>query len=180
MLFGDAAVGKMTVGQELSKLTGLQLFHNHMTIEPVLEIFGYFHQEVILQMRKLIFEAFAKDSTQAGMIFTYMFAFDEEEDWKFTEEITAIFKKYNSEIYYVELDAPLHIRLQRNETENRLQNKPSKQNILLSKQRIIQGDKSHRFISYENEIPFKNYLKIDNSHLSAQEVAAIIKNHFKL
>lgn len=39
-LIGDAAVGKMTVGQELMKITDLRLFHNHMTIEPVLEIFG--------------------------------------------------------------------------------------------------------------------------------------------
>ena len=39
-LFGDAAVGKMTVGQELTKITDLKLFHNHMSIEPVLEIFG--------------------------------------------------------------------------------------------------------------------------------------------
>ena len=40
ILIGDAAVGKMTVGQELMKQTGLRLFHNHMMIEPVLEIFG--------------------------------------------------------------------------------------------------------------------------------------------
>ena len=39
-ILGDAAVGKMTVGQELMKITGLRLFHNHMTIEPVIEIFG--------------------------------------------------------------------------------------------------------------------------------------------
>lgn len=39
LLFGDAAVGKMTVGQELCKITDFRLFHNHMTIEPVLEIF---------------------------------------------------------------------------------------------------------------------------------------------
>ena len=39
-LIGSGAVGKMTVGQELMKLTGLRLFHNHMTIEPIIEIFG--------------------------------------------------------------------------------------------------------------------------------------------
>ena len=39
-LIGDAAVGKMTVGQELMKITDLRLFHNHMTIELVIEIFG--------------------------------------------------------------------------------------------------------------------------------------------
>ena len=29
-ILGDAAVGKMTVGQELMKMTDLRLFHNHM------------------------------------------------------------------------------------------------------------------------------------------------------
>lgn len=32
-LIGNAAVGKMTVVQELMKITELRLFHNHMTIE---------------------------------------------------------------------------------------------------------------------------------------------------
>lgn len=41
-LFGNAAVGKMTVGQELAQRTGLRLFHNHIMIEPVLEVFGFF------------------------------------------------------------------------------------------------------------------------------------------
>jgi shikimate kinase len=35
LIFGPQAVGKMTVGQELAKITGLKLFHNHMTIERV-------------------------------------------------------------------------------------------------------------------------------------------------
>lgn len=33
LLVGNGAVGKMTVGQELMKQTGLRLFHNHMPIE---------------------------------------------------------------------------------------------------------------------------------------------------
>lgn len=40
LIVGSGAVGKMTVGQELMKRTGLRLFHNHMMIEPVIEIFG--------------------------------------------------------------------------------------------------------------------------------------------
>ena len=57
-LIGNAAVGKMTVGQELMKRTGLRLFHNHMTIEPVLEIFGYYHKSAIDRLRDVIFEEF--------------------------------------------------------------------------------------------------------------------------
>ena len=80
LLVGNGAVGKMTVGQELMKQTGLRLFHNHMTIEPVLEIFGEFHTNAILQMREVIFREFAKTDNY-GMIHTVMWAFDCPEDW---------------------------------------------------------------------------------------------------
>jgi len=58
-IIGDAAVGKMTVGQELTKITALRLFHNHMTIEPVIEIFGRYDGEVVRDMREVIFSHFA-------------------------------------------------------------------------------------------------------------------------
>lgn len=38
LIVGAGAVGKMTVGQELMKITNLRLFHNYMMIEPVIEI----------------------------------------------------------------------------------------------------------------------------------------------
>ena len=41
VLFGPPAVGKMTVGHELCRLTGYRLFHNHLTIEPFLGIFEF-------------------------------------------------------------------------------------------------------------------------------------------
>ncbi len=53
-LIGDAAVGKMTVGQELMRITDLRLFHNHMTIEPVIEIFGQFRWKTIHRLREVI------------------------------------------------------------------------------------------------------------------------------
>jgi hypothetical protein len=40
-IFGPQAVGKMTVGQELAKVTGLKLFHNHMTIDLLEPLFGF-------------------------------------------------------------------------------------------------------------------------------------------
>ncbi|SCC34198.1 Uncharacterized protein BW664_02852 [Bacillus mycoides] len=39
LIFGPQAVGKMTVGQELAKITDLKLFHNHMKIDLVKYIF---------------------------------------------------------------------------------------------------------------------------------------------
>ena len=72
-IIGDSAVGKMTVGQELMKITDLRLFHNHMMIEPVLEIFGTFNGNTILELREVIFKNFAKTDNY-GMIFTVMMA----------------------------------------------------------------------------------------------------------
>lgn len=179
LIFGDAAVGKMTVGQELTKITDLRLFHNHMSIEPILEIFGSFNGAAIKRFREIVFEEFAK-SDKYGLIFTYMWAFDCQEDWDYVEHIKDIFKPYNTEFFYVELIAPQEIRLSRNVTENRLKNKPSKRNIELSNKLLIRDDNNHRLVSYEGEIPYDNYLRIDNSNLTAKETAIIIKEKFNL
>lgn len=178
-ILGDAAVGKMTVGQALMEMTDLRLFHNHMTIEPVLEIFGEFNAKVIQEMRELIFAHFAS-SNHYGMIFTLMMAFDQQNDWDYLEHIKKIFAPYGTEFYYVELIAPQEIRLARNATENRLKNKPSKRDLSASNQRLIDDDRKYRCVSYEGEIPFQNYLRIDNSDKSPYEAALLIKENFRL
>jgi hypothetical protein len=177
LLFGDAAVGKMTVGQELCKITDFRLFHNHMSIEPVLEVFGEFNGTVIRKFRETVFEEFAK-TDKYGLIFTFMWAFDCKEDWEYTAKIVDIFKEYNAEVYYVELFAPQEVRLKRNATENRLKNKPSKRDIEFSNRLLIYDDNNHRMVSNDGEIPFENYIKIDNTDLSAEETARIIKDRF--
>ena len=178
-LIGDGAVGKMTVGQELMKITDLRLFHNHMTIEPVIEVFGYFHGKSISKMREIIFEEFAASSNY-GLIFTYIWAFDQKSDWDSVEHVTNIFRKNGADIYYVELVAAQEVRLQRNITENRLKHKASKRDIEISNQRLMNNDKNYRCVSNDDEIQFDNYIKIDNSDLSAELVAKMIKEHFNL
>ena len=178
-LFGNAAVGKMTVGQELCKITDLRLFHNHMTIEPVLEIFGEFKTSAIVKLRRTIFEEFAA-SDKYGMIFTFMWALDSQADRDYVESVRKIFEPYGTEFYYVELVASREVRLERNVTENRLLHKASKRNIEASNRRLINDDEKHRFESFEGEIPYENYMKIDNSNLAPDVVAKMIKDRFDL
>lgn len=178
-LFGSGAVGKMTVGQELAKQTGLKLFHNHMTIEPVLELFGYPEPNVIKDMRETVFKNFAKTDNY-GLIFTFIWAFSEQSDWDYVEHVSEIFRKHNADIYYVELVADQEERLRRNVTENRLQHKASKRNIERSNQIVISDDKNYRLVSNDGEIKFDNYIKIDNTKLLPQEVVEIIKNKFNI
>ena len=178
-IIGDAAVGKMTVGQELMKITDFRLFHNHMMIEPVIEVFGDYCAPVVGRLREVIFEEFLKTKYQ-GMIFTYMWAFDRQEDWDYIEHVKEIFAPYGTEFYYVELVAPQEIRLARNATPNRIANKPSKADVEASNERLKQEDAGYRLVSNEGEIPFDNYLRIDNSRLSPQEAAARIRDTFGL
>ena len=60
LIVGAGAGGKMTVGQELMKITNLRLFHNHMMIEPVIDIFGKFKGDTILKLREVIFNDFVQ------------------------------------------------------------------------------------------------------------------------
>lgn len=176
-IFGSAAVGKMTVGQELMKITDLRLFHNHMTIEPVLEIFGYYKADTIEKLRQIVFEDYAK-SNNYGLIFTFIWAFDCQQDWDNVKAITEIFK--GADTYYVELVAPQEVRLKRNKTENRLNNKPSKRNLDFSDKLLLNDEKNYRLVSLDGEIPFENYIKIDNTNLSPDAVAKMIKDKFEL
>lgn len=178
-IIGDAAVGKMTVGQELMKITGLRLFHNHMTIEPVIEIFGRYDGKTISEIRDVIFKNYAA-SDNYGMIFTFMMDFDMPSEWEYLEHVKGIFEPYGTDFYYVELIAPQEIRLKRNVSENRLKNKASKRDIETSNQRLINDDKNHRCVSYEGEIVFDNYLRIDNSDKEPGEAAKMIKEVFDL
>lgn len=180
-LIGSGAVGKMTVGQALMARTGLRLFHNHMTIEPVLEVFGTWNGSAIARLREVYFEEFAKTDNH-GMIFTFIWAFDSPSDWEYVRHVQDIFLKEHpdTEFYCVELVAAQEVRLQRNKTENRLKNKASKRDVEVSDLRVINDDAKHRLESLPGEVPFANYLRLDNTDLSPEEAAEIIQRAFKL
>ena len=176
-LFGNSAVGKMTVGQELAKITPFRLMHNHMMIEPVLEIFGDFRGDVIQKLRAVILEEFGK-SDNYGLIFTYMMAFDMPSEYEYLQRVKDSLGVAEDGVYYVELVAPQDIRLQRNATENRLKHKASKRDIEASNQRLIRDDEHHRMESLPGEITSPNYIRIENSNLSPANAARLIKERF--
>jgi len=179
VIFGAGAVGKMTVGQELMKITDLRLYHNHMDIEPVIEIFGRRVGSAVTRIREVIFDEFVK-SDLYGMIFTFMWALDVRADWDYLDRLVDIFRRNGADIYYVELVASQEIRLQRNVTDNRLQHKASKRDTEASNARLQGEDANYRLVSNDGEIPFENYIKIDNSNLTPDVVAEMIKERFSL
>jgi AAA domain len=182
LLFGPQAVGKMTVGHELEKVTELKLFHNHMTIDLVTKFFDYGSKEgkrLVNLFRTEIFKDFAK-SDQYGMIFTYVWAFNYESDWKFVEDVCKIFEDEGADIYFVELETDLEERLKRNTTPHRLEHKPSKRNLDWSENDLKTSMDKYRMNSFEGEVMKENYLRINNSNKSPEGVALQIKETFLL
>ncbi|MBS4538458.1 AAA family ATPase [Clostridium sp. D2Q-11] len=182
VIFGPHAVGKMTVGQELAKITGLKLFHNHMTIDLVSNFFNFSTPQgkrLVNLFRQEIFEEVSKSDLD-GMIFTYMWAFDDQEDWDYINEVCNLFESRGSDIYFVELEADFDMRIERNKTPNRLANKPTKRDIEHSENLFRTLEEKYRLNSYEGEIKRENYMRINNTKIPPEEVAKMIKNEFSL
>lgn len=182
LLFGPQAVGKMTVGQELEKITGLKLFHNHMSIEMVAPFFSYgtpSGKRLVRLFRQAIFEEVA-NSDLDGLIFTYLWSFDRQADWDYVEQICRIFESKGGAVCFVELEAELGIRLERNKSPHRLKHKPTKRDIAFSERDLKSKMATNRLNSLEGEIKRESYMRINNSTLSPEEVAAMIKRRFAL
>lgn len=183
IITGPHAVGKMTVGQELAKITGLRLFHNHMSIEPALKLFDFGTPEYRVlneTIRKTVFEQFATGDLP-GLIFTYMIDFDQPSEFLYLNEIIELFSSHGADCHVVELCADFEERIARNKSENRLAQKESKRNVARSEAEMRHTQATHRLNSREGEIlPFESYIKIDNTHLSPDEVAKIIKECLKI
>lgn len=182
-IFGAHAAGKMTVGQAVSRITPMKLFHNHMTIEPVIELFGCYNGAATERLRQVVFEEFVKTDNY-GLIFTFIWAFDVPYDGEYVQQLSKMYQDAGAQVDYVELIAPQEVRLVRNRTENRLKEKASKRDVALSEQRFLSAEERYRCVSEPGEImeklgiPPERYLRIDNTNLSPEEAADMIVRHF--
>ena len=181
-IVGPPAVGKMTVGHALAARTGLRLFHNHHTIDLVLRFFAYGtppFQRLVGEFRRRIFEEVAA-SDLPGLIFTYVWAFDDSRDAVAVEGYASHFHARGGRVVYVELEATQAERLRRNETEFRLAEKPFKRDLAASRLRLLEEDARYQLNSRGAFDQRPDYLRIETTDLPASTVAERIIAHFDL
>ncbi|MCL2199430.1 MAG: shikimate kinase [Defluviitaleaceae bacterium] len=180
IILGPPAVGKMTVGQALADITGMKLLHNHMTSELVRQFVPVWGEgsEEGRRLKDLftreILEVVAR-SDLPGMIFTNMLNFNLPKACAYIQDIIDLYQSHGAKTCVVELSADLDVRIERNKSENRLLHKPKKRDIAVSESNLRRAEAAQNLNTREGETPFANYLKINNTHLSPQEVAVIIK-----
>lgn len=147
----------MTVGKALVERTGYKLFHNHMSIRLVRHFFDFGTPEFSRLDQDIRF-AILREVAAISIIFTVT----------------------GGEVLIVELEASLEHRLVRNKGVDRLEEKPSKRDVVHSEAVLLQDERAYRLNSIPGELARWRHLKVNNDALSPEEVARIIDVYFNL
>jgi len=145
LITGPPAVGKMTVGRAIAARSAYRLFHNHHTIEPLLEVFGHGTRafEVLNEEFRLrVVQEAAADGL--SLIFTFAWWVDSDEDAEVVARLMAPYADAGLPVRVVELYADLPTRLARNAGADRIAAKPSKADLAWSDAHVRELDAAHR------------------------------------
>jgi len=106
-LYGMPASGKLTVAQELAKLTGYKVFHNHLTVDLLLSVFE-FGSEPFVALREGIWLSVFEEACRSGLpglIFT--FAPEATVRPGFIGDVVETISSAGGEVLFVELVCPV-------------------------------------------------------------------------
>ena len=81
LIYGPPAAGKLTVGTELSRITGFKLFHNHLSIDFIKPVFDFGTPkfwEVIGRVRADVIRDAAGEDVSLIHTFCYEFGTDDD------------------------------------------------------------------------------------------------------
>ncbi|MBM2623230.1 AAA family ATPase [Actinoplanes sp. LDG1-06] len=174
-VIGPPAVGKMTVGNAIAARTGFRVFHNHLTIEPVLRFFEFGtppFQRLVESFRQGVLSEVAA-SDLPGLIFTFVWAFDHPGDAAAVAAYAEPFVKRGGRVLFLELEASQEERLKRNVGEDRLAEKASKRDLDRSRLLLIEADGQYKMNSTTEFEGRADYLRVDNTDLTPDEVAEL-------
>ncbi len=178
---GPQAVGKMTVAEKIKERLGYSLMVNHDSIEVSDKIFGRDNpaqKELNKIIREKVFDIAIKNDID--MIFTFVTAFNNPGDIEYLNNLRNMFEVSGGHFYFVELEADVKTRLERNVTPHRLQSKFSKNDVERSQNDLLNTMEKYRLNSNEGETICPNHLKINNTNLEPDEVAEQVIEHFNL
>lgn len=178
---GPQAVGKMTVAEKIKGRLGYSLMVNHDSIEVSDKIFGIgtpAQKELNKIIRKGAFDIAIK--YDIDMIFTFVTAFDSPEDIEYLNNLRSMFEATGGQFYFVELEADVKTRLERNITPHRLASKFTKNDVERSQKDLLDTMEKYRLNSNDGELICSNHLKINNTNLEPEVVADQVIEHFKL
>jgi broad-specificity NMP kinase len=173
IIYGPPAVGKLTVAKELSKITGYKVFHNHLTVDLVSAIYEFGskeYKELLTKYRFELLEKAAMNKKIRGLIFTCVYLFKKDDDE--LKKIEHIIEKHNGKVCFVQLITSMAVLKRRIKDESR-----KKYNKMKRVRSLVELMNKYDLIE---PIGFSKSLKIDNTKISPQRAARMIKEHYAL
>jgi hypothetical protein len=168
-IYGMPASGKLTVAKELSALTGYKLFHNHLVVDLLLQVFEFGSPSFVSLREKMWLDVFraASSSQIAGLIFT--FAPENTVRQGFIAEVVSQANSANDELVFVELYCAA------NEIEKRLIHEGRLDHKKLASVELLR--ELMRAKTFEHPKMPEPQLRIDTGKSSPRESAAMIAQH---
>lgn len=177
---GPPAVGKMTVGRAICAVSDFRLFHNHHTIEPLADVFGFgspSFDQLKDELRRRVIEVAAEHDVR--LVFTFVWPVDDRGDAGIVREYLAPYLDRELAVSFVELYAGLETRLVRNVQPDRVAAKPSKADLAWSDAHVRELEAGYRMNTdperpspADEVIGAHPHLRLDNTDLSPDVVAA--------
>lgn len=173
-LHGSPGVGKLTVARELSALTGYRVFHNHLTVDLLTSVFDFGTQpfrELREEIWLTVFRRAAAEGLE-GLIFTFAFERTVADD--FVERaVEAVETGGRGRVMFVSLSCEAETLRERIGAPSR-----SEHGKLTSLE--LFDELTSAGVIFTRERIGRDDLILDNTHLSPEESARSIVEHFDL
>ena len=170
-IYGPPAVGKLSVAEELSKITNFKVFHNHMANDIIANYLEFDEGDFWRytdRIKKEVYKMAVREDI--NLITTTCFA--QEHDEKGLKKQLKFFKKHSVKIYFVRLKCDREKLFKRVKKHSR-----KKHGKLKDAKKLKETLKKYRL---EEPIDFVKSLEIDNTKISPKKVAQKIKKELKL
>jgi hypothetical protein len=166
ILFGAPAVGKFTVGKLIEERTDFKLFHNHSIMDGVMHIFGK-NSPAEDRLSRLIRENVIREAADTGidLIFTYVWNFAKEKGKNNIDAYKQAYEARGGEVYFVELVAPIDVRIDRAASPDRFRDKAN-----TAGPDAVKGYGAENYISPSPFYYPEKYLQINTTDKSPQEI----------
>jgi hypothetical protein len=104
-IHGPAACGKFTVASEFAALSGVRLFHNHLTVDLVAALFD-FGSEPFVRLRESIWLEVFREAAEQGQSLVFTFHPEATVQPDFPDRALATIGAGGGEVVFVELTCP--------------------------------------------------------------------------
>lgn len=171
VLYGPPAVGKLTVAREVSRLTGMKLFHNHLSWNVVTSVFEWRSEpfmRVLPEIRRLMFREAA--IANIDLLFTFVYSASAGHIARsYFEAVEA----HGGTVCLVRLTAPRAVLEQHVANDSRRE---------VGKMATV--EELHRYFEkvpdVDQPIPARPSLELDTAALGPAEAARAIVAHYQL